>query len=90
MKTKLTAFQKKVYSEVSKIPRGKTKTYKEIAEELGTSARAVAKVLACNPKPIKIPCHRVIKSNGNPGGYTFKGKRKDELKKRLLQKEGAI
>jgi len=80
--------KEEVFKEVSKIPKGKTLTYKQIADKLKTSPRAVAKILSTNPSPIKVPCHRVIKSNGEIGGYTYKGKRKDILKIRLLKKEG--
>lgn len=80
--------QKKVFKEVCKIPKGETRTYKDIAEKLCASPRAVAKILSQNPHPIKIPCHRVIRADGRIGGYTFKGKRKDEMKIKLLKKEG--
>lgn len=79
----------KVFQEVCKIPEGKTKTYKEIAIKLKTSPRAVAKILSSNQNPIAIPCHRVIRSNGKPGGYTFKGKFNPKMKIQLLKKEGA-
>lgn len=80
--------KQKVFQEVCKIPKGKTKTYKEIAKKLKTNPRVVAKILSQNIYPIKIPCHRVIKNNGKIGGYTFKGKRKDKMKIKLLRKEG--
>ncbi len=79
--------KKKVFIEVCKIPKGETRSYKEIAEKVNSSPRAVAKILSQNLKPIKIPCHRVIRSNGKIGGYTFKGKRKDKMKIKLLRKE---
>jgi len=50
--------REKVFKEVSKIPKGKTKTYKEIAEKLETSPRAVAKILSTNQNPITIPCQQ--------------------------------
>ena len=81
--------KKKVYKEVCKIPRGKTKTYKEIAQVVKTSPRVVAKILSQNLEPIKIPCHRVIRAEGKIGGYTFKGKRRDSMKIKLLRKDGA-
>lgn len=80
--------QKKVFREVCKIPKGETRTYKDIAKAVKTSPRAVAKILSQNPHPIKIPCHRVIRADGKIGGYTFKGKRKDMMKIQLLKKEG--
>ena len=75
MKKKLkgTEFQIKVWKEISKIPKGKTKSYKEIAIAIGKpkSFRAVANACGKNPLPIIRPCHRVICSNGNVGGYSF-------------------
>jgi len=80
--------KQKIFKQVCKIPKGKTATYKQIAKATGTSPRAVAKIISQNPPPIKTPCHRVIRSDGKPGGYTYKGKRKDKMKIRLLKKEG--
>ena len=82
-----TEFQIKVWKEISKIPKGKTKSYKEIAIAIGKpkSFRAVANACGKNPYPIEIPCHRVIKSNGELGGYSAKGGLK--TKKILLSKE---
>ena len=70
-----TNFQIQVWSEISKIPFGNTKTYKEIAVSIGkpNSARAVANACGKNPYPIDIPCHRVIRSDGNIGGYSGDG-----------------
>lgn len=78
----------KVLKEVCKIPKGQTRTYKQIATKLRTSPRAVAKILSSNQNPIKIPCHRVICSNGKLEGYTYKGKRRNNMKIKLLKKEG--
>ena len=65
-----TAFQKKVWKEIDKIPFGEVITYSQIAENIGhpKAARAVAN--ACGANPIKTPCHRVICSNGDIGGYS--------------------
>ena len=70
-----TEFQKKVWKEIYKIPKGRTKTYKEIAILVGSpkSSRAVANACGKNPFPITIPCHRVIKSDGSIGGYSANG-----------------
>ena len=70
-----TEFQKKVWKEILKIPKGQTRTYKDIALSIGSpkSYRAVANACGKNPYPIIIPCHRVIGSNGNVGGYSDKG-----------------
>lgn len=86
-RTSIKELREKIFIKVCKIKRGKTKTYKEIANKIKTSPRAVARILSQNLNPIKIPCHRVIRSNGKIGGYTFKGKRKDKMKIKLLRKE---
>ena len=82
-----TEFQKAVWDEIDKIPYGRTKSYKEIAIILGKprAARAVANACGKNPTPIIRPCHRVICSNGEIGGYSAIGGA--TLKKRLLEKE---
>ena len=83
-----TYFQKKVWNEVKKIPKGEVRTYKEIAAAIGkpNSARAVANACGKNPKPIEIPCHRVIRSDGCLGGYSGKGG--VYTKRKLLKREG--
>ena len=83
-----TKFQIKVWNELKKIPRGEVRTYKEIAIAIGrpNSARAVANACGKNPRPIEIPCHRVIKSDGSLGGYSAKGG--VSAKYKLLKKEG--
>ena len=70
-----TEFQKKVWKEILKIPKGQTRTYKDIALSIGSpkSYRAVANACGKNPLPVTIPCHRVIKSDGSIGGYSAKG-----------------
>lgn len=82
-----TFFQKKVWRELSKIPKGETRTYKEIAIAIGhpKSARAVANACGKNPQPIKIPCHRVIRSDGKLGGYSAQGGTAAKL--RILKEE---
>jgi len=82
-----TKFQLKVWNYLKKIPRGKVKTYKEIAIAIKKpkSSRAVANACGKNPLPITLPCHRVIKSDGSIGGYSGVGGIK--LKKKLLKKE---
>ena len=83
-----TKFQIMVWNELKKIPEGEVRTYKEIALAIGKpkSARAVANACGKNPRPIEIPCHRVITSNGSIGGYTYGLK----MKKKLLKHEGYI
>ncbi len=74
-------FQKKVWEELQKIPRGETKSYAEIAKAIGkpSAFRAVALANGANQIAIVIPCHRVINSNGNLGGYGGGIKRKEWL-----------
>lgn len=77
-------FQQKVWQEIAKIPYGKTKTYKELAQALGMpkAYRAVANACGANPLPLLIPCHRVVGSQGL-GGFSAGV----ELKQSLLQSE---
>ena len=83
-----TKFQIMVWNELKKIPEGEVRTYKEIAVAIGKpySARAVANACGKNPRPIEIPCHRVIRSDGHLGGYSGKGG--SSTKRKLLKKEG--
>ena len=83
-----TEFQIKVWNEISKIPKGKVKTYNELAKLIKKpkATRAVANACGKNPYPIKIPCHRVIRSDGYLGGYSGRGG--INTKKDLLKKEG--
>ena len=90
MKLRGTKFQLKVWAYLRKIPRGSVKTYSQVAKAIGKplAVRAVANAIAKNPYPPRIPCHRVIRSNGSLGGYSGKGGLK--TKKKLLKKEGII
>ena|SRR3989344_2041017 len=96
-----TDFQKKVWREISKISKGKTITYKELAKKIGRpkAIRAAANAVGKNPCPARnaysiadaggapfIPCHRVVRSDGTLGGYSGKGGIKTKLK--LLGREG--
>jgi methylated-DNA-[protein]-cysteine S-methyltransferase len=83
-----TKFQIKVWKAISKIPRGQVRTYKELAKIIKKpkAARAVANACGKNPYPIKIPCHRVIRSDGSLGGYSGRGG--VITKKDILKKEG--
>lgn len=80
-------FKQKVLRVVAQIPRGKTLTYKEVARRAGNpgAARAVGNIMNRNFDP-KVPCHRVIRSDGTIGGFRSGTKKKIEL----LRKEGAI
>jgi len=77
----MTKFRSRVLKLVSRIPRGKVTTYKELAIALGRprAYRAVANALAKNPRPVKIPCHRVVRSDGEIGGYQLGTLRKAKL-----------
>ena len=88
MKLAGTKFQLKVWAYLSKIPRGSVKTYSQVAKAIGEllAVRAVANAIGKNPYPPKIPCHRVIRSDGLLGGYSGKGGVK--TKRFLLKKEG--
>lgn len=88
MKTKnhVTEFEKKVYELCSKVPKGSVTSYKEIAHAMNTKAyRAVGSALKNNPFAPKVPCHRVVSSDGTLGGFqgstNVKGK---ALKKKVL------
>ncbi len=81
-------FTEKVYAVVAKIPRGKTMTYGEVARRAGRpgAARAVGNIMHNNPDTKKVPCHRVVRADGTPGGYAWGIKRKITL----LRREGAF
>lgn len=80
-----TAFQKRVWEELRRIPYGQTASYSEIARRIGRSSatRAVARACATNPAALVTPCHRVVRENGELGGYRWGVERK----RRLLEKE---
>ena len=82
-----TAFQKKVWDALMRIPPGQTRSYAEIASQLGApnAARAVAGACARNRIAVLVPCHRVVRGDGSVGGYRWGL----PLKRRLLQREGA-
>ena len=88
MKITGTEFQLKVWSYLEKIPRGSVKTYSQVAKAIRKplAVRAVANAIGKNPYAPKIPCHRVIRSDGSLGGYSGKGGIKN--KRFLLKKEG--
>jgi methylated-DNA-[protein]-cysteine S-methyltransferase len=83
----MATFTEKVLKITAKIPKGKTLTYKQVTAKAGSlnASRAVGNILHKNFDP-KIPCHRVIRSDGKMGGYNRGVKKKKEL----LKKEGAI
>ena len=80
----------KVWNYLKKIPKGQIRTYLEVAKAIKRpkSVRAVANAIGKNPNAPKIPCHRVIRSDGKLGGYSGPGGIK--TKKKLLKSEGII
>jgi methylated-DNA-[protein]-cysteine S-methyltransferase len=76
-----TEFEKKVWAALKKIPFGETRSYKWVAERIGSPAatRAVGRALSKNPVPIVVPCHRVIESDGSIGGFSSGVDRKIRL-----------
>lgn len=88
LKNAPSAFAQRVYDEAMKIPFGETASYGELARAAGSpgAARAAGTALSKNPHIIVVPCHRVIRQNGEPGRYTGG----DEKKIALLAFEGAV
>lgn len=88
MVQKLTAFKKRVYQVVLRVPLGEVRTYKWVAAHAGSPRawRAVGQILKKNPYPLIIPCHRVVNSRDKMGGYIF-GK---AAKKNILELEKQI
>lgn len=76
-----TAFQRRVWEALRSIPSGATRTYSDVARELGRpkATRAVARACATNPAAIVVPCHRVVRKDGSLGGYRWGLKRKEQL-----------
>ena len=76
-----TAFQRRVWHELQRIPRGSTRTYTQVAQSLGQpkAVRAVARACATNPVSIVVPCHRVIRGDGSLAGYRWGLNRKQKL-----------
>ena len=82
-------FYQRVWTETSRIPRGKVSTYGQVAAKIShpRAARAVGTALGANPFPLLIPCHRVIRSSGELGNYSAGG---PTVKQRLLEMEGVF
>jgi methylated-DNA-[protein]-cysteine S-methyltransferase len=83
-----TPFQRRVWSALQAIPAGQTRTYGELAAQLGTSARAVGGACRANPCPIVVPCHRVVATNGLGGFAGETSGHKLGVKRWLLRHEG--
>lgn len=79
-----TAFQRSVWQELRRIPYATTKTYTEVARAIGhpTAVRAVARACATNPVSVVVPCHRVVREDGNLAGYRWGLERKQKLLER--------
>jgi len=76
-----TAFQRRVWQELRRIPRGATRTYSQVARALGRpkAVRAVARACATNPVSVVVPCHRVVREDGSLAGYRWGLSRKEQL-----------
>jgi methylated-DNA-[protein]-cysteine S-methyltransferase len=77
-----------VYTLLTEIPPGKVSTYGDIAKALGhpKASRLIGRIIANNPSPISVPCHRVVKSNGEIGGFMYG----EQKKREILEEEGII
>ena len=82
-----TAFQRRVWEELRRIPAGETRTYAQVAAAIGNprAARAVGRACATNPAPVVVPCHRVVPASGGLGNYSMGVERKQAL----LEREAA-
>jgi AraC family transcriptional regulator of adaptative response/methylated-DNA-[protein]-cysteine methyltransferase len=82
-----TAFQRRVWEELRRIPLGETRTYGDVAAAIGepSASRAVGSACGANPVPVVVPCHRVVPASGGIGNYGLGPDRK----RRLLEREGA-
>ena len=85
-----TKFQLKVWKYLKSIPKGRLRTYSQVAKAIKKpkAVRAVANAIGKNPYAPKIPCHRVIRSDGSLGGYSGKGG--TNTKRKLLKLEGIL
>ena len=85
-----TGFQRRVWRAIAAIPRGKTRTYGEIAKRLASAPRAVGQACGRNPYPLVVPCHRVVAADGSLGGFAnARGGWLLEAKRWLLAHENA-
>jgi methylated-DNA-[protein]-cysteine S-methyltransferase len=77
-----------VYTLLTEIPPGKVSTYGDIAKAFGhpKASRLIGRIIANNPNPISVPCHRVVKSNGEIGGFMYG----EQKKREILEEEGII
>jgi methylated-DNA-[protein]-cysteine S-methyltransferase len=77
-----------VWEAMRRIPAGETRTYGDIATEIGSNARAVGSACGANPVPIVVPCHRIVAANGLGGFMGGTGEKTLSIKRWLLQHEG--
>ena len=82
-----TPFQRRVWRALEAVPYGRTKTYGDIARDVGSAPRAVGRACGANPIPIVVPCHRIVAAGGGLGGYSGAGG--GDTKRRLLAFEAA-
>lgn len=82
-------FRRRTWAEISKIPLGETRTYRQLADSVGSIARAVGQACGDNPFPIVIPCHRVVSASGLGGFAHHADGLLIDTKRWLLQHEGA-
>jgi len=84
-----TAFQRRVWSQLQSIPFGATRSYAAVAKAIGqpSATRAVARACATNPVAVAIPCHRVVRKDGDMGGYRWGAERKKALLELEMQTE---
>jgi deoxyribonuclease V len=89
-KSEQKQMKKEVYNSVSRIPRGKVSTYKEIAKAVGLpkNSRWVGFLMKNNKDPENVPCYKIVKSDGSLGGYFGSGKKGLKKKIELLEKDG--
>lgn len=82
----LGGLEQRVYGMLARVPRGKITTYSELARAAGlkNGQRAVGRIMSKNPYPSIIPCHRVVRSTGDVGGYAYG----TEVKEEMLSREG--
>ena len=92
MNKTLTKFQQLEFDTLHLIPKGRVVSYKELAKKIGRegASRAVGTALSLNSQPVIVPCHRVVKTNGELGNYTFNGTNQPTVKRDLLVKEGVF
>lgn len=90
LQLKGTPFQLRVWKLLQEIPCGSTMTYGELAEKIGSGARAIGNACRANPCPLIVPCHRVIATSGLGGFAGERGGEKLEIKRWLLRHEGVL